>query len=288
MSAGADQLSTFVLEGGNVRGGLVSLGDTWQRILARHDYPAALAGMLGEVTVASVLMASHLKGQTGLSVQITGDGPIRLMVVQCNPALKVRAMAHWRSPLPAGGLLTGGRLTVTLEPVMGERYQGIVPLVGSSISQSLDAYFQRSEQLPTQLWLWADEQAAAGLLLQSIPSTGGVRAEGDGVSLPQVLAALPEINEPDLTDPEQFIQQYLGSWDVRLQDPRPVSHDCRCTPGHLGGVVRLLGETEVNSLLSEQRMVELNCEFCNRVFRYGPEAAQAALSGSDIPAQQLH
>lgn len=286
MSAGADQLSNFVLEGGNVRGGLVSLGETWRRILARHNYPAALAAMLGEATVASALMTSHLKGETGLSVQITGDGPIRLMVVQCSSELKIRAMAHWRSPLPAGGLLVGGRLTVTLEPAMGERYQGIVPIVGSSISQSLDAYFQRSEQLPTQLWLWANEAAAAGLILQTIPSAGGRPAEG--VGLAQVLDALPEINEPDLTDHERFIRQYLGSWDVRLQDPRAVGYDCRCSPSHLAGVVRLLGEAEVNSLLSEQGMVELNCEFCNRVFRYGPEAAQATLSGSDAPPQQLH
>ncbi len=286
MDSGADQLSTFVLEGANVRGGLVSLGETWRRIIARHHYPAGLAGMLGEATAASILMASHLKGETGLSVQITGDGPIRLMVVQCSPEMKVRAMAHWRSPLPAGGLLTGGRLTVILEPAMGERYQGIVPIVGSSISQSLDSYFQRSEQLPTQLWLWANEQAAAGLILQTIPSLGGRPA--DCIGLSEVLDALPEIDEPDLTNPTQFIGQYLGSWDVRLQDPRAVEHDCRCSPSHLAGVVRLLGEAEVNSLLSEQGMVELNCEFCNRVFRYGPEAAQATLDGSDAPAQQLH
>ena len=287
MSNRRDQLSTFVLEGGNVRGGFVSLHDTWRRILARHEYPGAIASLVGEASVASVLMASHLKGGTALSLQIVGEGPIRLLVVQCDGELKVRAMADWREPLPTGGLLVGGRLAVTLEPAIGERYQGIVPIVGSGMAQSLDNYFQRSEQLATKLWLFANEQQAAGLILQAIPGNGS-RAEATAPSFEAAVGQLPSLDEPVLSDPEGFIRRYFGVWDVRLHEPRPVQHDCRCTPQHLGNIVRMLGEVEVNSLLSEQGMVELTCEFCNRAFRYGPQDARAALQGADVSGQLLH
>lgn len=287
MSDRPDQLSTFVLEGCNVRGGLVSLNDTWQRISARHEYPSAIAGLVGEASVASVLMASSLKGGTSLSLQIVGEGPIRLLVVQCNGDLKVRAMADWREPLPVGGLFIGGRLAVTLEPSLGERYQGIVPIVGSAMAQSLDAYFQRSEQLATKFWLFADSQRAAGLMLQAIP-TIAAQSEAAQLSFEDTLDELPALDEPDLVDPERFIRRYFGAWDVRLREPRPVAHDCRCTPSHLANIVRLLGEEEVYSLLSEQGMVELTCEFCNRAFRYGPQDARAALAGGDVSGQLLH
>jgi len=287
MSNRSDQLSTFTLEGCNVRGGVVSLGDTWQRILARHEYPDGIASLVGEASVASVLMASHLKGGTSLNLQIVGEGPIRLLVVQCNRDLKVRAMADWRDPLPTGGLLGGGRLAVTLEPAMGERYQGIVPIVGSGMAQSLDAYFQRSEQLATKLWLFANAHRAAGLMLQVIPRDDA-QVEQETVGFEDVLAQVPLLHEPDLSDPERFIQAHFGAWDVRLHAARPVGHDCRCTPSHLGNIVRMLGEEEVNSLLSEQGMVELTCEFCNRAFRYGPQDAGAALAGGDVAGQLLH
>jgi len=287
MSNRGDQLSTFVLEGCNVRGGFVSLDDTWQRISARHNYPGAIASLVGEASVASVLMASHLKGRTSLSLQIVGEGPIRLLVVQCNADLRVRAMADWREPLPRGGLLVGGRLAVTLEPAMGERYQGIVPIVGSAMAQSLEAYFERSEQLETKLWLFANQQRAVGLMLQTIPGEHGP-AEVTRISMEDVLAEMPLPEEADLSDPERFIQTYFGAWDVRLYESRPLGHDCRCTPSHLGNIVRMLGEEEINSLLTERGMVELTCEFCNRAFRYGPQDARAALAGGDVAGQLLH
>ena len=288
MSYRLDRLSTFILEGCNVRGGFVSLNETWVRILARHNYPDPIASMVGEASVASILMASHLKGGTGLSLQLVGEGAIRLLVVQCSGDLKVRAMADWREPLSAGGLLLGGRLAVTLEPAIGERYQGIVPIVGSALAPSLDAYFVRSEQLATKLWLFADGRHAAGLMLQSIPREGDA-IETSGMGLDEVLMQLPAWEDnPDVSDPQGFIRQYFHAWDVRLHEARVIEHDCRCTPSHLGNIVRMLGEEEVNSLLSEQGMVELTCEFCNRAFRYGPQDARAALGGADVAGQLLH
>ncbi len=282
-----DQLATFVFEGCNVRGGIVSLDNTWQLIVARHNYPSAVAGLVGEASVASVLMASHLKGGTSLSMQIIGEGAIRLLVVQCSGDLRVRAMADWREPLPTGGLLGGGRLAVTLEPAIGERYQGIVPIVGSSMAQSLEAYFQRSEQLATKLWLSASPERAVGLMLQAIPGEDG-QGGATGINLDSVLSEMTLLDQPDVAHPERFLREHFGAWDIRLHAPRALAHDCRCTSSHLGNIVRMLGEAEVNSLLSEQGMVELTCEFCNRAFRYGPQDARAALDGRDVSGQLLH
>ena len=277
-----NEVSRFVFEDRKLRGAVVRLGDTWRQVIARHQYPERVLHLLGEAVAATVLMRVGLKGGTRVSMQLQGDGPVGVLVTQCNEDWKVRGMAQWRAhPRQDGGLLGTGRMAVTLDPGEGrERYQGIVPLESESLQGCLEAYFRQSEQLPTRLMLHTvGDDSLAGLLLQSLP---GARDDGSF----QRLAAQSEAITPAAlaTVPvDTLLRQAFPGELIRLFHPEMVAHDCRCTPAHLASVLRMLGSAEVESILAEQGEVELTCEFCNKHFRYGPERARTLLDPTQSP-----
>jgi len=181
-----DNLQKFMIEDAGVRGELVELSDTWQQVLTRHNYPPAVKVILGELYAASILLSANLKFDGTMIMQIYGDGPIKLMVVECDSALRMRATAkladhaviaddaNLHDLIHAHG---EGRFIITLDPndkQPGQQaYQGIVPLEGDSISTVIENYMLRSEQLDTKIWLAADDKVARGMLLQKLPSIGG-------------------------------------------------------------------------------------------------------------------
>ena len=177
--ARTDTLRRFLFERYPFRGQLVHLGPAWQAMMEHHDYPAQVRDSLGEAVVAAALLSSTLKYDGLLSLQLRGEGPMHLMLVECTDGLAMRAVARFRDPPDTRDLrlLSGnGTLTVTVESGdAANRYQGIVPLAGDSMGDCLRAYFEHSEQLPTRLWLRADGDSASGLLLQRLPVTARPR-----------------------------------------------------------------------------------------------------------------
>lgn len=280
-----NELQSFLFEDHQIRGALVRLNETWQQVVAQHRYPPEIEALLGESVAATVLLASGMKVQPRVSLQLQGEGPLKLLVVQCADELRVRGMASWRSDSPSDSLLDKGRLAVHLD-VGGPQgaFQGIVPLVGPKLENCLEAYFHQSEQLATGLVLSANAHAATGLLVQALPSNEGSRAEFEAVAR---RARRADPSELPGTRVEDWLPGVFPEYRIRLFEPRTVLHDCRCTPEHLAGVVRMLGEAELESILGEQGVVELTCEFCNRVFRYGDAEVDAVLRG-EAPEHTLH
>ncbi len=280
-----NELQSFLFEDHEIRGALVRLNETWQQVVAQHQYPPDVRGVLGEGVAATVLMASGLKVQPKVSLQLQGEGALKLLLVQCARELRVRGMAQWRSHEAPEELLGEGRLAVHLD-VGGPQgvFQGIVPLVGPRLEDCLEAYFAQSEQLATRLVLTAGAESAAGLLIQALPSRDGSRADFEAIS---ELARRIEPSELLDATADEWLPRVFPDYRIRLFEPRAVLHDCRCTPQHLAGVMRMLGEDELASILSDEGVVELTCEFCNRVFRYGDEDVEAILRG-ESPQLTLH
>src|SRR5450432_4306281 len=171
-----DCLHRFIFEHYPIRGHLVHLDAAWRALIEHRDYPPAIRDTLGEAVAASLLLAATIKFEGVLSLQMQGDGPVHLLLAQCSGGLGVRGLARYREagrqPESAriGDLIGTGNLTVTLETDDGaQRYQGIVPLSGQRLAESLQVYFENSEQLPTRLWLHADSLGASGMLLQKLP-----------------------------------------------------------------------------------------------------------------------
>src|SRR6202049_3174741 len=184
-----DCLHRFLFEHYPIRGHLVHLDAAWRALTLHHEYPAAIRDTLCETVAASLLLAATVKFEGVLSLQLQGDGPVRLMLAQCTSGLGVRGLARYRDGVYGGeragphrtaDLIGTGNLTVTLETDEGsQRYQGIVPISGQRLGESLQVYFEKSEQLPTRLWLHADASGASGMLLQKLPipdAVSGVEA----------------------------------------------------------------------------------------------------------------
>lgn len=280
-----NEVQNFLFEGLGIRGSIVRLEETWRQVLAEHRYPDSLRQLLGESLAATVLLTTGLKGAPKVSLQLQGEGPVKLLLIQCSSELKVRGMAQWRDAAEGEPLLGEGLLTVNLDTGEDDHcFQGIVPLVSDRLDACLEGYFRQSEQLPTRLMLTGTQQRVAGLLLQALPNNDGADHTFNTAA---ALAATVSPGELSELPADRLLATLFDNYTIRLFKPRRVTHDCRCTPSHLAGVVRLLGADELESLIEETGEVELTCEFCNRAFRYDAADVEAILDG-DTPGQLLH
>jgi len=281
--AASDRVRRFIFEPQPVRGHWVHLTAAWRELRSHGGYPQAVDELLGEAVAAAVLLAASLKFRGTLTFQLQGNGAVRLLVAQCSHDFRLRAVARFdaaaASELPAGAgrgaafrRLAGsdGRITVTIEAEeKGARYQGVVPLAGSSLAESLEAYFASSEQLPTRVLLAADAASAAGVLVQKLPAAGD-----EEESTPAWQAArqgIGRLRPAELLEcrVEELLSRGFAGEDLRLFRGAPVRFECRCSASRVAGLLRALGEDEVRDVLREQGAVTVTCEFCQRPYRFG-------------------
>jgi len=303
--AEVDTLRRFVFERYPFRGQLVHLGPAWRAMMEHHDYPDQVRDTLGEAVAAAVLLASTLKFQGLLTLQLRGDGPMHLMLVECTDGLAVRAVARFREPPATMDLreLSGhGTLTVTVENEgAANRYQGIVPLAGESMGECLREYFESSEQLPTRLWLHADGENVSGLLLQRLPvnskpaavleSGAGVVSEDeveDAWRRVQLVADTVTGAELAELDDARLLLRLFNEDDVRMFESTPVFFRCRCSRERVENMLRALGRDEVDSVIEEFGQVEVRCEFCSRAYRLDAIDCVALFAGPGAAAAGVH
>jgi molecular chaperone Hsp33 len=280
-----DCLHRFLFEHYPIRGHIVHLDASWRALLEHREYPSVIRDTLGEAVAASVLLAATLKFDGTLGLQLKGQGPMHLMLAQCSDALGVRAVARYKEEAefqPDLASLSGeGTLTVTVENEdLSQRYQGVVPLIGERLSDCLRGYFETSEQLPTRLWLHADQNGASGLLLQRL-SDDSVQSRSSGSRMHemergeiddawhrvQLLADTLKPEELQTLSDRNILRRLFSEDDIRLFEPAPVFFRCRCSRERVVGMLRALGPDEVRSVLAEQGHVEVRCDFCNRAYR---------------------
>lgn len=291
-----DSLQVFVFDGAPVRGEIVNIRDSWQAILARKDYPPAVKKMLGDLVAAGVLLCGTLKFNGSMIIQAQGNGAVRLLVLECNEHLVIRATAKLNEDIDLSTLADDanlsdlinpdgqGRLVITLDPSdrkPGQNpYQGIVALSDdgkpvTSIAQAITLYMRDSEQLETRLWLASDEESCGGLLLQRLPNMGGQLKMDDemaaeGWSRLQMLSDTVTNEELLSLEPKVLMNRlYLDEsahHGVRSFDERPIKFGCRCSRIKVADMLKMLGEEEVNSILLEKDAVETNCDFCGQVY----------------------
>jgi molecular chaperone Hsp33 len=283
-----NEIQLFVLEDSGIRGALVRLKDTWRQVVAAHDYPPAVRALLGESVVSTLLLASGLKSTPSVSLQLKGEGRLKLLLVQCTDGARVRAMASFKPGDDAAPLIGEGRLVVNLDTGKPNGFfQGIVPLTSTKLDECLESYFAQSEQLETRLVLRSDDEHVAGLLLQALPAHGEERPAGAFETAAACAATITVAELTNLTA-EELLPKLFAGQSIRLFAARPVAHDCRCTPERLAGVVRMLGPDEAKTLLAEQGHVELTCEFCNRAFRYDDAQVDAIMRGTPQISSAIH
>jgi molecular chaperone Hsp33 len=317
------ELHKFLFEGLPVRGMLVRLTDGWQEALRRREaagaFEAPVRQLLGEMSAAGVLMQGNIKFNGAVVLQIFGDGPVKVAVTEVQPDLSFRTTAKLVGELPAtdnghlpletmvnvGG---HGRCAITLDPkdrLPGQQpYQGVVPLNGPDgalhrLSDVLEQYMLKSEQLETRLVLAANDEVAAGLLIQRVPLEGKANLEGTGTDMDPIeanehfnriayLASTLKQEELLTLDAPTILRRLFWEEDVRYFDPLQGANGprfaCTCSRERVANMLKGLGQAEVDSIIAEQGQVEIGCDFCGQHYRFDPvDAAELFQDGNDTP-----
>jgi molecular chaperone Hsp33 len=279
-----DEVRRFIVENQPVRGHWVRLESAWRELRAHKEYPPAVRELLGQAVAASVLLAATLKFNGTLTLQLQGNGAVKLLVAQCTHDFRLRAVANFDDDA-VEELATGsegeaafrklvgveGRVIVTIEAdEKNSRYQGIVPLSGASLADSLEAYFESSEQLPTRVILAADSERGVGFLVQKLPDPAHANESEMKEVWAQAQRGIERLSTVDLLvrPVEELLERGFAAQDMRLFKGAPVQFECRCSEGRVSGLLRALGEEEVRDVLREQGAVTVTCEFCHRPYRF--------------------
>lgn len=263
-----DSLHRFIIENSRVRGEMVHLDASWKAILERNEYPDVVKKQLGDALAAIALLSATIKYKGKIILQIRGDGPLHLLVVQATSDNTVRGIARWQSEVPEGTLkdmFGNATMVITIEPEKGEPYQGIIELKGDALSNGIEAYFQQSEQLPTRLWLTSDNEACVGFLLQELP--------GDENNSPdwehhEHLASTVTSNELLSLPVKELLHRLYHEDDVRLFESETFSFRCGCSRERIDAMLLSLGHHEVTETVREEGKVAVDCEFCNAHYEY--------------------
>jgi molecular chaperone Hsp33 len=294
----ADALYRFMLASANVRGEVIKLDNEWKKILERQQHlPSFVLEQLGQLAAAGLLLTATLKFDGSVILQIHGDGPVALMVVECESDRSFRATVKLREGknaaekeefakqlLEAAGLRDlvnrhrQGRFALTLVPHSQDMspYQGIISLEADTIAEAIQDYMHRSEQIPTFLTLGSDAGCAAGLLLQRLASDGGKQQASQTIDPEDaeeawnrlvILAKTLTREELSTLAPLEVVRRLYWEEDIGAADERYVRFACRCSREKVKSMLQMLGQPEVDSVIAERGEVEVNCEFCNE--RYG-------------------
>ncbi|WP_197080601.1 Hsp33 family molecular chaperone HslO [Methylophilus sp. TWE2] len=277
-----DQLHPFIFEESAVRGNHVQLDQSLFTALEHQTLPPALKKVIGEFTAASVLLTATLKMQGKLILQLQSQGTLQLLVVECTSDLNIRATAKVAGELQGDSLtdwLRQGQLVITLMPEQGEPYQGIVPLEGDNIATMLENYMLRSQQIDTRLWLTAEGDRAAGLLLQKLPQ----QQEHDLDCWNRVQHLAGTVTDEELLnlDAITLLQRLFAEEDVRLFSGREVEAFCSCSQANVTNMLQMLGLAEVRSIIEEQGSVEIQCDFCHKHYVVDEDEALALFDEDD-------
>jgi molecular chaperone Hsp33 len=303
-----DTLQKFIFDNAAVKGEFVEISDTWREVQARHDYPPAVKTVLGEMLAAAALLSANLKFNGAIIMQIHGDGPVRLLVVECDSDLRLRATAKLGEGVSVAddASLTDllnvsgkGRFVITLDPLEkmpGQQpYQGIVPLDGEDMGTVIENYMLRSEQLDTRLWLAANDTVSRGLLLQKLPRHSGKddqveqASEADDLETwnrAVMLASTLKQEELLSTDIQTLMNRLFWEETIRVFEPAHPQFHCSCTREKVGNMLKMLGREEVEDALTELGHLGINCDFCGKHYDFD-KVDCAQLFVSDTPVETL-
>lgn len=267
-----------------MRGEICRLDDAYQAILSRHDYPQAVQVLLGQALAGVSLMAANLKFEGSLVLQIQGDGPMSVLMTECNHRGEVRGIARYDEERMAAltdvswtALAGNGQVILTLDPEEGERYQGIVALEGETLGVALAGYFAQSEQLPTYFNLAADGVHAGGLMLQVLPKVDEY-GDADLWERSQGLAQTLSAEELLTLTLQDVLYRLFHEEEVELYPADDLSFHCSCSRERSSNALRAIDLDELLEIAAEQAgKIEVDCQFCRQRYVF-----------DEIDLRQLH
>lgn len=262
-----DQLHRYLFEQFAVRGELVTVSETSKQILENHNYPLPVKTLLGELLVATSLLTATLKFAGDITVQLQGDGPMSLAVINGNNQQQMRGVARVQGDIPENAdlktLVGNGYLVITISPEEGERYQGVVGLEGDTLAACTEDYFMRSEQLPTRLFIRTGEvdgqPAAGGMLLQVLPAQDAQTNDFEHLATLTETIKAEELFTLSATD---VLWRLYHEEEVTVYDPQAVEFKCTCSRERCAGALKTLPDEEIDSIMAEDGEIDMHCDYC--------------------------
>ena len=286
-----DTLQRFLFDGTDIRGEITTLTSSYRNILALNNYPAPIALLFGEFLVAASLIGASLKHAGIVTVQATGSGPVTAIMAECTQNQGVRGIVRGNFEVldcsklgdtpNITELLGSATLAITIEPETGERYQGIVEMVSSKLSDCLEHYFQQSAQLKTKIKLAVSTKSASGLLIQQMPLTQSTeQADLNWQHLSTLMDTLKDSEQLKLSHNDQLYRLFHED-NIRTFESQHISFFCSCSLERTERALVSLGSDELLETCKEQGLVIITCQFCDQEYRFDKNSIQAMFSPPD-------
>ena len=277
MNAQTDVLNRYLFDNLHARGELVQLKDSYQSILANHNYPVGVQKLLGELLAATSLLTATIKFEGEITVQLQGDGPVGYMSVNGNDQQVMRGIARLTEETKASGLhnLIGkGNMVITIRPTNGEAYQGIVALEQDTLAGCLAHYFDVSEQIPTTIWLFSDteQQLVGGALVQLLPDSEDKEQQLDDYNHLCQLTNTIKAEEIFSFDAQTLLYRLYHQEEVRIFEPQLVTYQCSCSEDKCLQAISQIEPSEIKNILAEQGKISMTCDYCITTYDFDDKA----------------
>ena len=290
-----DLLYRYLFEEYEVRGELVQLDSTYRHIVDAQNYPVQVQKLLGELLVATSLLTATLKFEGSITVQLQGDGPVRLAVINGDHNQQLRGVARYEGELPTDdklqSLIGNGQLVITITPEEGERYQGIIALEADTLATCLEQYFAQSEQLATKLWIRTGhhqgQPRAAGILLQELPA----QSEDHGADFDHLIQLTSTIKDEELfgLEAEEILYRLYHQDKVRVFDPQAIEFRCTCSRARCEGALLQIEKEEAVAMVQELGKIDMHCDYCGAHYQFDGIDIETLFSGAPgNDANKLH
>lgn len=268
-----DTIQRFIIEDKDIRGEIVHLNESMTSAFLNFEYPSELKVLLGQCLCATVLMSATIKFEGKISLQLQGQGIVRLVLVQVTHDRVLRGIIKWDGETEGKGfreLIGDAQLAITIEPDKGKRYQGLVPLEHDRLDACLETYFLRSEQIPTQIWLSASQTGSAGFLIQKLPGHGDELSSEEWEHISILARSVTDDELLNLPN-ETMLFRLFHQETVRIFDLQPVTYRCMCSRSRCESAIVSLGKTEIDDIIDEGNPVSMSCDFCGTEYQFSIE-----------------
>ena len=286
-----DSIQRFLFDDLDIRGAVVRLDAVWQQLLAKREYPPRIIELLGQMSATTVLLADNLKQPGRLTIQLRGNGPVSLLVIDCSETLNLRCMAQIGETI--GGntslveLLGHGQLMLSLElDSMREPYQSVVPITGHTISEVFEHYLAQSEQLASRFFLAASPHGVGGLFIQKMPTTD--QRDPDGWERIESLAATVKPEELLSLDSETLLTRLFHEETVRVFTAAEITHHCPMDWEKVRNMLRTLGREDVYGALKENGAIVIRDDLANHEYRFDKAAIDELFSNVPETPPSIH
>lgn len=294
-----DLLHRFLFDDCDIRGEIVTLGDSYREVLSHNQQVPAIRQLLGEFLAAVGLLSSTLKFDGRIILQARGDGLISTIMAECNHHNDLRGIVRLNDEvelteeLALRGsmqqLLGNGVLVISIEPQRTEnfggkleRYQGIVPMDAENLAGCLEHYFQQSEQLATRLWFAADDHTATGFLIQALPQQLNTNPDDNRDKWETIITLAETITPEELLelDHATVLYRLFNEQSVRIFEPKKLRFSCSCSKERCASALLTIGKEEVEELLIEKGRIDIDCQFCNQHYYFAADEVRKLLGGN--------